>query len=139
MEHYFVDTSFLISRFNPRDVNHSKARSVVLDRRAPEKEPSRWIFSDYIFDETITTVLGLTRRWDAARRIGEALRDSQLLRMSRIEEPVFEAAWELFRERPDKVWSFTDCTSFVLMERLGIRKALTFDRNFREAGFAMLP
>ncbi|MFZ0891717.1 MAG: PIN domain-containing protein [Thermoplasmata archaeon] len=97
------------------------------------------MFSDYIFDETTTTVVGLTLRWDAARRIGEALRDSQLLRMSRIEEPVFEAAWELFRERPDKVWSFTDCTSFVLMERLGIRKALTFDWNFREAGFAMLP
>ncbi len=112
---------------------------MVLERREPEREPTRWIYSDYIFDETITTVLGLTRRWDAARKIGEALRGSHLLRMSRIEEPVFEAAWDLFGERPDKQWSFTDCTSFVLMERLGIHRALTFDRNFREAGFAVLP
>jgi len=39
----------------------------------------------------------------------------------------------------DKRWSFTDCTSFVLMQNLGIRKALTFDANFRQAGFATFP
>jgi hypothetical protein len=32
-----------------------------------------------------------------------------------------------------------NCTSFVLMENLGLRKALAFDRNFAEAGFAMIP
>jgi len=52
---------------------------------------------------------------------------------------VFEAAWSLFLDRADKRWSFTDCTSFVLMENLGIRKAVTFDGNFRQAGFAMFP
>ncbi len=139
MEHYFVDTSFLIARFNPRDANHVRAREVVTSQTSPERAPSRWIYSDYIFDETITTVLGLTRRWDDARRIGEALRESHLLRMSRVDEASFEAAWELFRNRPDKMWSFTDCTSFTVMERFGIRKALAFDRNFREAGFAVLP
>ena len=29
--------------------------------------------------------------------------------------------------------------AFVLMENLGIRKALTFDENFRQAGFAAFP
>jgi len=66
------------------------------------------------------------------------LRESSL-EMVRIEPPVFEAAWSLFLDHPDKHWSFTDCTSFVLMEKLGIRGALTFDRNFREAGFATFP
>ena len=33
---------------------------MVLEREEPEREPTRWIYSDYIFDETITTVLGLT-------------------------------------------------------------------------------
>ena len=56
-----------------------------------------------------------------------------------VEPPVFDAAWSLFLDRADKAWSFTDCTSFVLMENLGSRKALAFDANFRQAGFATFP
>ncbi|MDE0366510.1 MAG: hypothetical protein OXP09_13150 [Gammaproteobacteria bacterium] len=39
----------------------------------------------------------------------------------------------------DKAFSFTDCTSFVVMDELGFRKALITDRRFRQAGFEMLP
>jgi uncharacterized protein len=139
MEHLFVDTSFLIARFNPKDANHGSAMAVVETHGEVDGEHTRWIFSDYIFDETVTTVLGLTRRWDSARRIGEGLLGSKLLSMTRVDEAAFKAAWDLFRSRRDKLWSFTDCTSFVLMERLGIRKSLSFDGNFRQAGFAVLP
>jgi len=52
---------------------------------------------------------------------------------------VFDAAWSLFLDLPDNGWSFTDCTSFVLMENLDILHALSFDRNFSEAGFGVLP
>ena len=48
-------------------------------------------------------------------------------------------SWKLFVRRSEKRWSFTDCTSFVLMDNLDLRKALAFDRNFVEAGFAMIP
>ena len=48
-------------------------------------------------------------------------------------------SWKLFVRRSEKRWSFTDCTSFVLMNNLDLRKALAFDRNFVEAGFAMIP
>jgi predicted nucleic acid-binding protein len=34
----------------------------------------------------------------------------------------------------DKGWSFTDCTSFVVMQRLGIRRAFSFDDHFRQFG-----
>src|SRR5438093_8238928 len=56
-----------------------------------------------------------------------------------VEPPVFDAAWSLFLYRADKPWSFTDCTSFVLMDNLGIRQAVAFDANFRQAGFATFP
>ena len=39
------------------------------------------------------------------------------------------------RERP----SYFDCTSFEIMRQLGIRRAFTFDRHFREAGFTTIP
>lgn len=36
--------------------------------------------------------------------------------------------------RVDKQWSFTDCTSRVVMERLGIQKVFAFDDHFRQFG-----
>jgi predicted nucleic acid-binding protein len=56
-----------------------------------------------------------------------------------VQPSVFEAVWSLFRDRADHPWSFTDCTSFVLMENLDIRKALTFDVVFRQVGSATFP
>src|SRR5437867_1920436 len=76
---------------------------------------------------------------DLASAAGRAILESKNLRLVRIEPPVFAAAWKLFVRRSDKRWSFTDCTSFVLMENMDLRKALAFDRNFVEAGFAMIP
>lgn len=39
----------------------------------------------------------------------------------------------------DKSYSFTDCLSFLVMERLGIQQVLTFDKHFIQAGFKVLP
>ncbi len=44
----------------------------------------------------------------------------------------------LFEQRPDKSWSLTDCTSFIVMEDRGIREALTGDHHFEQAGFTPL-
>jgi predicted nucleic acid-binding protein len=41
---------------------------------------------------------------------------------------------EIFFKYSDKFWSFTDCTSRVLMERLGIQTAFAFDDHFRQFG-----
>ena len=46
--------------------------------------------------------------------------------------------WSLFKRFADKEFSFTDCTSFVLMRRLGLHEALAFDGHFTQAGFAEL-
>ncbi|MEP6669176.1 MAG: twitching motility protein PilT [Chthoniobacter sp.] len=43
-------------------------------------------------------------------------------------------AWRVFGRFSDKEWSFTDCTSKVLMERLGITRAFAFDEHFRQFG-----
>lgn len=54
--------------------------------------------------------------------------------MHYIERVEILAAWDVFRRYADKQWSFTDCTSKVVMEKLGIRKAFAFDRHFAQFG-----
>jgi hypothetical protein len=53
-------------------------------------------------------------------------------------EEVFERGLGLYRSRPDKEWSLTDCISFVVMQEQGIGEALTADRHFTQAGFVAL-
>jgi hypothetical protein len=45
----------------------------------------------------------------------------------------------LFLDRPDKRYSLTDCSSFVIMRRLGITEAITTAHHFRQEGFTVLP
>lgn len=42
--------------------------------------------------------------------------------------------WTIFRQYPDKRFSFMDCTSFAIMKRLGIGTAFAFDEDFRRLG-----
>src|SRR5881296_4142956 len=135
-EYAFADSSFLVARFNIRDRNHRAAIAHVEEQRHAGSDALRLVLSDYVFDETVTALVVRSKRHDLASAAGRAILESKNLRLVRIEPPVFAAAWKLFVRRSDKRWSFTDCTSFVLMENMDLRKALAFDRNFVEAGFA---
>jgi predicted nucleic acid-binding protein len=42
---------------------------------------------------------------------------------------------ELLASRGKRGLSLVDCTSFVLMRRLGVETALAFDEDFRGEGF----
>ena len=136
---HFVDTSFLVARFNKRDTMHGAALEFI-DPLASSKIPrQRLVLSDYVFDEMITGILSRTRNHGVAAQAGLVVRNSRSSEIIVVDRPVIEAAWKLFLDRPDKLWSFTDCTSFVLMQSLGIRTAVTFDENFRQFGFETLP
>jgi predicted nucleic acid-binding protein len=52
----------------------------------------------------------------------------------RITEDDEERAWRIFRQYDDKGFSFTDCTSFALMERLDINTVFAFDDHFIQYG-----
>lgn len=55
-----------------------------------------------------------------------------------IDDEVLKRGIALYGDRPDKSWSLTDCTSFVVMAERGVREALTGDRHFEQAGFRAL-
>ena len=52
----------------------------------------------------------------------------------RVNDSDLQKATDIFFQFADKNWSFTDCTSRVVMERLGIRRAFAFDDHFRQFG-----
>lgn len=54
------------------------------------------------------------------------------------DQSLFLEAWELLKNRADKVWSLADAISFLHMQRLGITEVLTNDHHFEQAGFVCL-
>jgi predicted nucleic acid-binding protein len=130
-----ADTSALIGLFLRNDEWHRPAKKAFAQLGAAGV---RLIATSDIFDETVTSV----RRWAGTApsiEAGEALRKISLLTLVPIDEPLRDAAWTLFRKRNDPHLSLTDCTSFAVMERFGIREAFTFDDHFRRAGFEVVP
>ena len=57
-----------------------------------------------------------------------------------IDQHLAQRGWDVFeRHNIDKKWSFTDCTSYVVMKDFGITEAFAFDHHFEQMGFIRLP
>lgn len=96
------------------------------------------VTTDYVADETLT-LLRMRLGMAAARAWWTQVDGSQRLRWESIDRGRFEKARLLFFQYRDKAFSFTDCTSFVVMRELRLTDALTTDGHFRQAGFQPLP
>ena len=71
----------------------------------------------------------------AAVALIEHLRQRPDVHIVPAEAALWERGWDLYRSRPDKGWSLTDCVSFVVMQDAGLTDALTTDEHFCQAGF----
>jgi len=95
------------------------------------------VTTDYVIDETYTGLLGRPG-YHAAMNFDRALRQSRI-QVEFINPERFMKTQEVFRRyNKDKEWSFTDCTSYVVMKELKISTAFTFDQNFAQMGFKIL-
>ena len=61
--------------------------------------------------------------------------ESTLIQVVWVDKLIEELAWRKFLQYDDKDVSMVDCTSFVVMEQLGVSTAFTFDRHFLQVGF----
>lgn len=129
-----MDTSAWVALVDARDDHHGAAAAEMKRLRKGEA----LVTSDYVFDETVTR-LRKTSGHDAAVRFGDALRTSTLTRLVGVGPEDLTKAWSLFVKRPDKDLSFTDCTTVVLVERLGAGAVFTFDRDFEKLGLETRP
>ena len=96
------------------------------------------VTSDYVLDET-TTLLRNRKGVGTAVQFLEQVFASKNVLVSWVEPPIFHEAVSLLKSHADKEWSFTDCTSFTIMQQLKIQNAFCFGDHFRQAGFMRLP
>jgi len=131
----FIDTGGWVALVDTRDPAHQPARQA---RDGCLKRGGVMVSTDYVLDETLTLLrarLGLA----VAKRWWEQADASTRLRWERIDPPRAQKALAVFFRWEDKEFSFTDCTSFTVMRELGLRRALTTDDHFRQAGFEITP
>ena len=135
MRKLFLDTGYLIALEAADDQHHNEplAHWQVLSRSLPPV-----VTTSYVFDEVVTFFNSRYRHAKAVET-GKLLLESPSITLVHIDEALFREASRYFVQHSDKSCSLTDCASFLVMKRLRIRTALTFDKHFTQAGFEQKP
>lgn len=126
----FADTTALASLLIPNDTHHKRARAWI-----EQNSQQQIITTDYIIDELYTLLLvrSKSKSWtiDAVTRFLGSRWISELVFITRED---FYQAEQIFLAYQDKGWSFTDCTCKIVIARLGIPHAFSFDEHFGQFG-----
>ncbi len=124
----FLDSSALIALLHKKDELHLQVKSYFSGYR------DRIITTEWIMIETLNHLSHPQTRVSARQAI-EVLRAQKHYEIIPLENFWYQAGLALYKSRPDKAWSLTDCISFEVMRQRGLYEALTADHHFRQAGF----
>ena len=128
-----ADTSALLALVWRNDRNHDAATGFV--RAHPH---ARFLLTELILSEVATRLRARSSADRAAGVVGSLL-ESRRYDLVFVDIGVLRGALDRMRRFDDKRLSLTDCASFEVMDRLGVETAFTFDRDFRDCGFRMMP
>ncbi|MFH1029295.1 MAG: PIN domain-containing protein [Pseudomonadota bacterium] len=132
MNGIFVDTSAWYALVDSDDADHAAAVAFHTSNTTP------LVTTNAVFSETITLIRYRIGH-DTARIFGQKLKESSFVRIAVVTPADEERAWEIFIKYRDQNFSFTDCTSFAVMQRMKINAAFTFDRHFKVMKFEVAP
>lgn len=133
MKKVFIDTSLFVSLFEEDDDRHDEAMRLFEEAMARKLGV---VISDYIFDECVATVNSRADH-STAVKAGDFMLSSNVIELIWLDQDLKLKAWEYFTTHADKGYSFTDCTSFVLMKEMKLIHYLAFDKHFEQAGFRL--
>jgi uncharacterized protein len=129
----FVDTGAWYAAYVSTDPHHSVVKPLV------DEATTRLITTDFVLAESLN-LLRARREHPRAIRLGRDLLAHGPAELIHLTPRDLEQAFVVFSTYMDKAWSFVDCTSYVVMQRLGIREAIALDQHFRQMpGIAVLP
>ena len=127
----FADTSYFLALVSPRNPLH--ARAVALSEVLAEPV----VTSAWVIQELADALAPPPARSGFLHLLDTLVADPE----TTIVEPdqaLWRRALVLYRARPDRRWSLTDCVSFEIMRDRGITRALTSNHCFEQAGFRAL-
>lgn len=129
-----IDTGAYFALGDRHDGHHGEA--VRIYARDFERGRMRAFTTNFVVAETHALLLNRVDRV-IARRFVEDIFASQtvIIRVSAADE---RRAREILVGYADKDFSYTDATSFAVMERLHITTAFAFDHHFAQFGFTIL-
>ena len=134
----FVDTGGWIALAVQRDRFHKKAAALY---RKISKEKIVLVTTNYVLTETYTRILyddGHEKSIQFNSLIQEAIKIGRL-QLEWVTPPIHNDAWKIFEGYSDQDFSFVDCTSFVVADRMGVKEAFGFDDHFKTMGFILIP
>jgi predicted nucleic acid-binding protein len=117
----FVDTSVWFAAINIRDAHNDEAKGVLSSIFDP-------VLTDYVLLETWRLANSRINR-QAAHGFWSGIRRG-IATLEKVTPADLDAAWAIASTFPDQHFSIVDCTSFAVMERLGITQAASLDHHF---------
>ncbi len=141
MNAVFVDTWARLGIAHKHDPYHARA---VQTHRAFQKDKARYVTTDYVLTEVMTSLFPVVSYAKARRFMLNLFQSFKAGRYQLVfvSPDQFERAWVLRQKYHDKPKiSFTDFTSMVVMQDLGITDIFTGDAHFQQVnlGFHLLP
>jgi len=131
---FFADTWFWIALLNPNDDYHKQATIFL-----KTMQPTSYIVTvDEVLVELLTYFAsrGFSARQQATQFV-EELFDSSVEVVPQTRDSLCKGI-ELYKKRPDKKYSLTDCISMQTMKAMDIHEVLTHDHHFTQEGFKRL-
>lgn len=122
----FVDTSAFCALTIPKDQYNLAAK--VIYKRIQERNAIIYS-SDYVMDEVYTLLKTRSSHATSVKFMDQV--DKSGVIILHITEDIEAYAKTIFRQFKDKKLSFTDCTSFALINQFDIDAVFAFDEHFR--------
>jgi uncharacterized protein len=129
----FIDSSAYLAVLDRRDEHH-RAALAITERLVQGRY--RLYTTNNVVIEAHALILSTMGIEPASGFLRDTERSRLVIVRSRASDE--DLAKQVIFRHQDKRFSFTDAISFVVMERLAIRYAFSFDRNFAQYGLTVL-
>ncbi len=126
-----LDTGYLVALHRTQDELHTRAAKWAMHLQEP------LLLTEFVAVESLNAMSQPDRRQSANHMIQQMMRDPAVTYVPS-SDVLLSAGLDLHLRRPDKHWSLTNCISFLIMQERKIRRALSHDQHFEQAGFEAL-
>jgi hypothetical protein len=122
----FVDTSAFCALTIPKDQHNALAKSF---HKKFLKDRATFFTSNYVLDE-VYTLLKMRSSHSTAVKFMDQMEKSNIT-ILRVTEDIEKSSRAIFKRFQDRRLSFTDCTSFALIDQANIEAVFAFDEHFK--------